>query len=301
MTARSSVKDAAWSAYVWPKGRLGNRVQGAVIGALESHRMARAWERADRILLVHTPGKVGSKAMVAALKACRRPTDVIFHTHRMNPDNVIGLEWERTTLAPRRTWYTTDFLGQRLRQPHTKDVVVLAAVRDPVERGLSAFIQNIERYVDSGRPITAVSQVNTDDLTRRFIAHFDPASITQWVEWELNAMFGVDLFAKPFDHALGYQVEDGNQVRVGVIRHDRFDDGLTPFIHALTELDPPPVGRVNDSSSKASADTHRTMRESMRLPAQLVDEIYSTAYARHFFTETERRHAMTRWAEQPAA
>lgn len=296
---RSQVRHLMWSAYVRPKGRLGNRLQGYVIGSMETRRVRREWDRADRILLVHTPGKVGSMAMVAALDACKLPGDTIFHTHRVNPKNLVGLHHERETLAPRRTWYTTDFLGAELRKAHGKEVVVLAAVRDPVERALSAFLQNAERYVESGRPIAAMSRMSMNDLTDAFVRHLDHRSITRWMDLELNQMFGVDVFANQFDHSAGFQVEVKDDVVVGILRHDRFSDALIPFIRGLTGLSPPVVGRVNDSSAKPYGDVHQMMRQSMRLPKSLLEEVYSTRYARHFFSERERDAAVHRWLAVP--
>lgn len=292
---RARVKDLAWSAYVWPKGKLGNRVQGLLIGGIETKRVQVEWEHASRILLVHTPGKVGSKAMVAALNASCVSTDSVFHTHRINPDNLVDVGPERAALAPRRTWYTADFLGQALRRPNNKSVVVLSAVRDPIARSLSAFLQNLERYGASRRPITTGSAVDLADITHQFVEHLEGHAVTDWFALELNAMFGVDIFAAPFDHEAGYQALTRDRLSVGVIRHDRFDDALAPFIRAVAGLDAPRVGRINDSSAKGYGEVYAAMRASMRLPSQLVERTYDSVYVRHFFTDEERESAVTRW------
>ena len=299
MSVKARLKDLAWSAYVWPKGEVGNRAQAAVLRRVESRRVRAAWESAERVLLVHTPGKVGSKAIVAALKAASRPGDVIFHTHRINPDSLRGVEEERRGVAPRRTWYTADFLGKRLREPHDKDVVVIAAVRDPVARGLSAFMQNIERHGEARRPITSLTRQDAVDLGRQFVERYPHQEITTWVEVELNDMFGVDLYLEPFDHATGYQVVRRDRLAVGVVRHDRLGTALRPFLRDLAGLAVPEVGRVNDSSGKAYADVYADLRASLTLPQPLLDLLYDSAYARHFFTDEERRAAVERWSAVP--
>ena len=299
MSVQGQLHDLAWAAYVWPKGAIGNRAQAAVLRRVETRRVRNAWNSADRVLLVHTPGKVGSKAIVASLKAAARPGDVIFHTHRINPDSLRGVEAERRGVAPRRTWYTADFLGKRLREPHGKDVVVVAAVRDPVARGLSAFMQNIERYGEARRPITSLTRQDAVDLARQFVERYPHREITTWIEVELNDMFDVDLYLEPFDHATGYQILRRDRLVVGVVRHDRLDTALRPFLRDLTGLAVPEVGRVNDSTGKAYADVYASLRGSVTLPQPLLDLFYDSAYARHFFTDEERCAAVERWSAIP--
>jgi len=61
----------------------------------------------------------------------------------------------------------------------------------------------------------------------------------------------------------------------------------------------PEVGRVNDSTGKAYADVYGTLRTSLTLPQPLLDLLYDSAYARHFFTDEERRAAVARWSAVP--
>lgn len=295
MRLHPRVRDAMWSAYVWPKGRVGNRLQGALLDAVESRRVRQRWDEAGRILLVHTPGKVGSKAIVATLASGRRPEDAIFHTHRINPDSLAVAAAERTGLAPRKTWFTAEVIGARLRQPQDKPVVVLSAVRDPVRRALSAFLQNIERYGESGRPLTSHAGIDPQELTRQFVERFPHAVILQWMQVEIEAMFGVDVFGTPFDHDAGFQVLRGPSSTVGILRHDRFQDRLPDFVRTLTQIDVPEVGRINDSSRKVYGDAYAVMLRDMRLPGALLDQLYDSAYARHFFTAAERTEAVERW------
>ena len=291
---RSRARDLAWTAYVWPKGRVGNALQGAVLGGLESRRVRAAWAAADRAILVHTPGKVGSRAMVAAVRPALGAGDVVFHTHRINPATLDAARLERVGIAPRRTWYTAEFLGRAVMQPGATDVVVLAAVRDPLSRNLSAFFQNVERYRPAGRPLTSPDPAQADELAELFVRRFPHEEVLGWVGSELEDLFGVDVYGAPFDHATGYQVARGDRAAVGVLRHDRLDDALPGLATELLGVRVGPPPRVNDSAGKAYGPLYRAVRERVDLGAALVERLYDSPFARHFFTEGERATARDR-------
>ena len=125
---------------------------------------------------------------------------------------------------------------------------MVAAVRDPVARGLSTFMQNVERFGEARQPITSLTRQDAVDLGRQFVERYPHEEITTWIEVELDDMFGVDLYREPFHHATGYQAVRRDRLAVGVVRHDRLDTALRPFLRDLAGLAVPKVGRMNDST-----------------------------------------------------
>ncbi|ACV06880.1 hypothetical protein I6I18_07120 [Kytococcus sedentarius] len=296
MTLRSKVQDALWRAYVWPKGRYGNALQGAVIGGLETARTQREWDRSERIILVHTPGKVGSKAMVAALSGQVGPKDTIFHTHRMNPRYMAGIDEEMEGLAPRRTVYTTKALGPKVLEELDKPVVMLSVVRDPMAKNLSDFFQNTERYTSDHRPLTDFSLSRAEELAEVFVSDFDHEVTVGWVDREVNDFMGVDVYAGEFDREQGYQVAGEGNRRVAIARHDMLDRAFPGMTRDLLGQPIAMGGRVNDSSNKGYGALYARVRELVTLPEQRLREIYDSPFARHFFTEEEREAAVEQWS-----
>lgn len=266
--------------YTVPKGRVGNAAQGAVM-RFELPRTRRRWRQAERPVLIHTMGKVGSMALAGAVERAEIPGVEVFHTHRLIDHTDAGVIAERSGLAPRRTWYVSSAL-ERCIAEDDGPVVVLTVVRDPLERNISGFFQTIERYLPDGRPINPSAPPSAAELVDLFVDRFPHQAITTWLDREIAAHFGVDPYATPFDADAGFDIHRAGNTVVGLARHDRFPDAAEGMLRAALEADGIELIRRNTTADKHIGDLVDEFKRLLVLPEALVDELYRSRYATHF-------------------
>ena len=289
-----------WRVYVAPKGRLGNALQGAVLKAVETARLAPRIARADTIILVHSQGKVGSSAMYDSMAETPPiPGALVFQTHVIrSPHDPREIE-DRKKITPRRTAYTTDLLHPLLTRADKggKKIVDVSAVRDPIDRMISDFFQNLERYTPD-RQYPKPGQHRVDDYLNWFRERFDVFRSSDWFDEQFCELLGLNLYIEPFDQTAGYQIVRGENVVAGVIRFDRISDAWSPYSISLTGTDVH-LDRTNESSAKAYGHVYPEFKKRLRLDPTDAQALYDLPYVRHFYTETERQAAVAKWTSSP--
>lgn len=267
-------------AYTMPKGRAGNALQGLAMRA-ELPRTSRRWQRAERPVLIHTMGKVGSMALAGAVERAAIPGVEVFHTHRLVDHRDPGVLVERSGLAPRRTWYVSSGLTRSINKT-TKPTVVLTVVRDPLERNVSGFFQTIERYMPDRRPINPASAPEPEALVELFIERFPHDAIATWLDREIVSHFGVDPYATDFDDAAGYSLHRRENWTVGIARHDRFPQAAENMLSEALDVEGIELTRRNATGDKHIAGLVAAFKAALVLPDDIADRMYATRYAHHF-------------------
>jgi hypothetical protein len=282
---RALVSDYLRYAYTVPKGGAGNTAQGLVMRG-ELARTRRRWQRAERPVLIHTMGKVGSMAMAGAVHRAEIPGVEVFHTHRLIDHNDPGVKLERQGIAPRRTWYVSSALARCVAE-QSKNVVVLSVVRDPLERNVSGFFQTIERYLPDRKPINPASPPPVDQLIEIFIERWPHQAITTWLDREISTHFDIDPYERPFDAESGFSLHrsaTGSGVNnvVGIARHDRFPEAAESMLSAALGVDGISLTRRNATGDKHIAPLVERFKQDLSMPADIVDDLYRSRYATHF-------------------
>ena len=126
-------------------------------------------------------------------------------------------------------------------------------------------------------------------LQRRFLA-------VDWFRDELAATTGVDVYREPFDRDRGWHVYDGAPARVLLTRFEDLErvgaDALRSFFAVARE---PTIPRRNVGLGDDDRSLYHRFLAEGRLPADLVDAVYTTPLARHFYTDEERAAFAERW------
>lgn len=277
---QAKVADLLRYAYIMPKGGVGNAAQGLVMRS-ELVRTQVRWRRAGRPVLIHTMGKVGSMALADAVHRADIDGVEVFHTHRLIDHNNPTVIAEREGLAPRRTWFVSSALVRCL-DDRSKPCVVLSVVRDPLERNISGFFQTIERYLPDRRPINPSSPPEVDQLLELFIDKWPHFAITDWLDREIAAHFDVDPYERPFDPELGFSMHEACGRVVGIARHDRFPHAAKGMLRAALDVDEISLTRRNATGDKHVAGLVDEFKQRLSLPANIVEALYDSRYARHF-------------------
>lgn len=232
-------------------------------------------------VLVYQTGKVGSMSIAAAARSagCRR----VFRTHRLVPDNYRNDPWRQlsvSTLLHRR------FLSRDA--PHLR---IISPVRDPVSRNISGFFQNLKRYADDPE------HASVGELQRCFLERYPHDVGVRWFDTEMRQAFGIDVYAHPFDPAVGHTAVREGSVDVLLFKIELPDETIAVLLAEFLEVEAVALERVNEAAARGPRhkSAYDQFRRSLALPAELVDTLYDSQFARHFYTAEERRAGRARW------
>ena len=236
------------------------------------------------IALLFQMGKVGSTALWRALET--RPDVAPFRAHILSPTG--RAEWRvwgnDTLMTPNRRYRGANTLFEHLIEPRIP-LKVITMVRDPIERDISDFFENV--VGNETKPV--------DGLLERFVSTFDPDRARLWYREEFEAVLGVDLLGHPFDPELGWQVIPQSPFEVLVLRTTLPDDEKARQVADFLALDGLDVSRANRTNDKPINALYEEFKGTLRLSAEVLDALTANAFTQHFFSSGEIDAMRARW------
>ena len=131
-------------------------------------------------------------------------------------------------------------------------------------------------------------------LQKNGVDYFDSDPLT-WFDDELKAVFGIDVYDAPFPHEKGYCMYSSDYCDALVMRLEDLDDCYRPAIEQLTGMDVTRLKSENTASQKVYADIYKTFKRNLKLPEDLLNRVYASKYATHFYTPEEIGQFKKRW------
>ncbi len=272
--------------------------------------------RGKQPLFVHQMGKVGSTTLVKSLKASSLGRQlVIYQTHFLSPEGMAFVERleedgyggrdrmpDRTKrfLANCRVWSrhlaTGAFNTQRLR--------VISMVRDPVATNLSGYFYNAHWWPQAlQEDCRQRAPGHLEQLRAHFLAHYPHHVPLTWFDMEMKTVFGIDVFATPFDAEQGYQIYRGERADLLVLKLEKLEQAAAPALAEFLGLDHLTLLRVNEGADKWYAPLYKEFTRVVQLPDSYLDEIYTSPAIRYFYDAGEIKAFRERWSKairQPA-
>lgn len=186
-------------------------------------------------------------------------------------------------------------------QKHYAYIISLA--RDPVARNISAFFDATHRELRSMPTLPTV-----EELTTRFLDHWPYGNHMRpliWFQACFERELGLDVFSQPFSKRKGWAIY-GDERRVLVIRTDYLVKKLGKALSELYDLpeDQWPVvtsaGVLGSCGIKKYGhdigEYYSTFLQEVRLPADYLQKMYDSDYAKHFFFKAELERFRQRWS-----
>lgn len=269
-------------------------------------------------ILVYTMGKVGSTTIRQA--SGRELKDYsIYHVHWLNEkhlkkDEVFHAQFHRRN---RKRGVKTDFLpshiirGFYLRKKiengaEQEPWKIITLTRDPVARNVSSFFQNLKKFFsyDIGQRLGDQTEDNiVEELTSLFIneyikknsINFLDADPLTWFDEELKKVFGIDVYQQAFPKEKGYEIYNRDKVSVLLIRLENLNDCFVEAIKEFLGKEISVVKAHNASKNKEYAAVYTQFKETIQIPNWYLDKMYSSKYARHFYSDQEILNFWMKW------
>jgi predicted O-methyltransferase YrrM len=274
----------------------------------------------DRPLLVYQMGKVGSTSIVAGLIA-RLPSVEVRQVHALHESTLRTYEaWlaadpqlpASLVSSTREQFDAARTLRTRLLGDGPRWRVV-ALTREPMAHLVSVLFQHFELYqrlsgghdapttdrlsrlhayvVESLRRWMSAPERIADDPPR---AAFSLSS--RWFDTEMQPVLGVDIMRAPFPADRGYALVRSARADVAVVRCEDLGWAAAEAIRALCGQEGFVVPAKNRAQTRPSGWLYHEYLRRCRFPDDVVAAVYATRYARHFYSDAERRALVARWS-----
>lgn len=265
--------------------------------------------RGKRPLFVHQMGKVGSTTIVnSLLPYLRKQKRVIHQTHFLSPEGaafVEGLEiaghgsWQKLPAKTKRFLIKSRVLGHVLRNGFLAQDAgqVLTLVREPVATNLSGFFHNADWWPAA---LAAQCQQQTagwrEALLAYFLANYPHETPLRWFDMELKPLFGIDVYAEPFPQAQGYQIYRTGKAQLLLLKLESLNQSAPAAFRDFMGIEDFQLVKTNRAEDKWYAEIYQSFTQGLVLPKAYLTRLYESRYARHFYSDEERRQLYARWS-----
>ncbi len=289
----------------------GKRLVVSIIGEdrYMKQRAARQIARGKPLLLVHTMGKVGSTSVAASLKSRGiKRAMTMYQPHFLSEEGIDFAEklaisragsWENLTKKGRAGYLRNRLLNQELRRLRESGgrVKVITMVRDPLATNLSGLFHNYRWW-------PAELKAQCDPPTADCLAAVESYFLDQythdvpdtWFDMEVKSLYGVDVFAEPFDPERGYAIYRNDVADVLLIKLEKLNACAADAMRDFLGIEDFRLEETNVAEDKEYAAIYQAFRKQIALPDSYLDRMYNSRVARRFYSPDEIAAFRRKWS-----
>jgi len=257
-------------------------------------------------IVVYQMGKVGSSTVVTSLKALSldRP---IYHIHTLTEEGIADGEKIYEDIyrgRPRKFSRMSHLLASRyLRKELAKGVTggkwkVITLVREPITRNVSDFFQLLDWWLPGFTTRYKARGARIDEAIAVFLEkyryHNEPLT---WLDIELKQACDVDVFVKEFPKAKGYDIYNGKQVEVLLLKLEQLDQCASEAVREFLGVKHFRLIKANVSDEKEYGTAYKDFVNALVLPEAYLTKMYNSKYARHFYSDEELDRFRWKWCK----
>jgi hypothetical protein len=247
-------------------------------------------------ILVYQVGKVGSSTVYMSLRGAL-PRRFVFHIHYLSPDSLI-----KYSSRMKETFLTSGAIPEHLlessylrRKINTGDDPaqwkIVTLVRDPIAIILSGFF--FRKFAHSRH---AGSVALAEEINAFLSSEYNIQWILDWLDVELKTVFGVDVYQADFPHEQGYGVYcQTDKPDVLVLRLEDLDRCSKDAFANFLGIENFELVQTNRAGKSSYSDVYQDFIETACIPGALLDQVYNSKYARHFYSDEERLAFKSKW------
>lgn len=252
-------------------------------------------------VIVAQMGKVGSSSLVKALGALNAP---VYQVHHVNRGRFLAMQrhFQRLGVDPDHIRDAETVLAKIVDAGLPAQLVSM--VRDPIARNVSAFFENKHLSKHAAGGAAALSSV--------FLRHYPHHLPLEWFDVHIKPTFDLDVFESGFDHEHKYLVAEKGRYRMLVLRAEdsdlekalglekffgrsAFSTGVRGALRRFFGWPGITLGRQNVGAKKGYSDEYAEFMSRFRCPDELMERMYTSKMAKHFYREEELSRFAARW------
>jgi hypothetical protein len=173
---------------------------------------------------------------------------------------------------------------------NSKTIKIITLVREPINRALSLFFEGIYYIFSKGSFAEEGSYVN------KIIEFLKKHSIYTlgWFDNELKTIFGIDIYAHPFDREKGYSIIKQGNVEVLAMKLEKLnslESVIGEFVGA------PQFKLISDNAgdNKIYKYLYKNVKDTIKIPREIFSTCYDDPKMSHFYSEEEKMNFLKKW------
>ncbi|MCA9367935.1 sulfotransferase domain-containing protein [Candidatus Kaiserbacteria bacterium] len=227
----------------------------------------------DTPVIVYSQGRVGSISMIRAI---RRAGCLGYKVESFSKERLASVKF-----------------CKRFVIDAGREAKIVALVRDPIAILISLYFSKLKH-------LPPVENDSLEALEQHFITHMldHDKYHDQYLRWFLNEFepnLGFSVYDYPFDAEAKYAVIKHQRFPTLIMRSVALDDDTKSTL--VSDFLGTPV-KIKKSNMKTKDPQYVRFKESVKLPKDIVEDIYNLPYTQHFFTPQERTEMIARWTRQ---
>lgn len=258
------------------------------------------------LIWLYQPGKVASNTI------CQSNSLKVYNLHSLtyafNVDCKVG-----------------DICNNMISELKKNSIKIITGVREPISRDISLFFESTESdiwpLIYYGHCLNYLfgnysknSNLDFQTLKNR-ICTFEKSlnysfehlgkEITEnksdefsWFDYEIKALFGVDIYAYPFDKEKGYTIIEQDNIRILVYKCEKLNQ-LEKIIGEFLEEPEYSLKNSNQGEEKVYSYVYKRFKEEVKLNKQYFDYYYAdNPRLKHFYTDSEIEQFKNKWMKK---
>ena len=246
--------------------------------------------KSEMPVVVYQMGKVGSSSIFKSLaKQLRLP---VLHVHRMNLQNIdaVAREYKSAGMVPPDETPGI-FLNKNI-VLKKRPAKFISLVREPIERNMSAFFQNYERFMGSKYK---EGPIDIDKLVNRFLNEYSHNVPLTWFDYEMKKVLDIDIFQYPFPFEKGYITVQAPPFDLLVIKLETEDWVKEEAVKKFLQLNDFKLYHHNIGQQKEYARTYNEFKKNIHFPLEYIGRMCESKYMKHFYSSLEIEVIMKKW------
>lgn len=203
-----------------------------------------------------------------------------------------------------------------------RPIKIITGIREPISRDISAFFQgsdekiwplmsngNVWLYLFSD--FSKYESLNIDELKKRICIldkslndSFDflcreivenKADEFSWFDYEIKSLFGIDVYAYPFNKEKGYSVIEQGNIKILIYKLEKINQ-LEEIIGEFLAEPKFSLKNENQGGEKIYSYVYKKFKKEIKLNKQYFDYYYNdNSKLKHFYTESEINQFRNKW------
>lgn len=247
-------------------------------------KVKQAMKRSERLILVHTIGKVGSSSVFESLKKAFSHSTAIFHVHSLNPARI----------AEQKSYYRNSKRGSipmhliistaisEQLASFSGSVYVITLVREPIARELSSIFQDYFNFSDDPDISSGLMRSVAEEKIKGLSVILPEET---WFDAEVKDVFGIDVMEGHFPLERSYRTWRTETTSFALIRMEDLSDRFSTVVLELFGEENVELERVNDSSDKFYNDSYKAESNSFKIPRDRLEAILDRPFLKKFYSD----------------
>ena len=244
-------------------------------------------------LVIYQMGKVGSSSLYHSLLDHPVPNP-IYQVHYLTDSKVES--YSERAARPQHIQDSRELLDLLEEQADIQPYY-LSLVRDPVSRNLSAFFENLPEYIQREELLALDRGDQLQALKEAFLQAYPHQIPLTWMEDELESFLGVDIFQQDFPVQDGCQIIPSENAHLLILRTEDLNRRAPEALRTFLGIADLTLSDRNQADQKWYSSLYQDFKDWLTLPEAYLEEMYSSRYARHFYTPGEIESFRARWEE----